>query len=384
MRPRGVAKHPNTEAKRKFGLCKMKSLGKILGSAALLFAAPALWLAARTSQEAAAQTAQSPSTPPDEPRLSDARAKITVNTNLVVLPVTVKDGSGRLVPDLGKEEFRIFEDNVEQRIDVFTNEGFPLSMVVLIDNDLKKNDSKQVELSLDAIVGGMSDLDEAYICRFDQFFHPGKGFTSNQDDLLTELQRTKLSSKPSVMSPGGPFQGPTINGHAIDGSPSVPESTLIIQSAPTKALDDAVFNAAELLKDRPRNRRKLIFIVSDGVNGGKKYNTNTYENTVKELLGHGISVFGVGVGSAYFDRRFERLSEYAHATGGDVYYAAQTEAMQDLYSRITEEARNEYTIAYVPRDTNRAKDYHDVEVRVRRQGLTILTKSRYYTGGIAR
>ena len=56
------------------------------------------------------------------------------------------------------------------------------------------------------------------------------------------------------------------------------------------------------MKDRPRNRRKIIFIISDGVNGGKKYNTNTFDNTVKEVLAHSISVFAVGVGSAFYDR----------------------------------------------------------------------------------
>jgi hypothetical protein len=190
-------------------------------------------------------------------------------------------------------------------------------MVILIDNDLKKGDAKEVQDSLDAIVGGMSDLDEAFVCRFDQFFHPGKGFTSDQDQLLTELRRTKLDSHTGVMPPGGPFNGPSVNGHAPDGSPQIPESTRTILAQPTKALDDAVFGAAQLLKERPRNRRKIIFIVSDGVNGGKKYNTNTYDNTVKEVLGHSISVFSVGVGSAFYDRRFERLSEYAHATGGE-------------------------------------------------------------------
>ncbi len=337
------------------------------------------------AQQAADSAAQEPA-PPDVPRLSDARAKITVNANLVVLPVTVKDGSGRLVADLGKDEFRVFDDNVEQRIDVFTTEAFPLSMVVLIDNDLKTNEAKAVNDSLDAIVGGMSTLDEAFVCRFDEFFHPGKGFTSNQDKLLLELKRTKLDSRSPLMPAGGPFNGPSINGHAVDGSPSVPESTRTIFAAPTKALDDAVFSAAELLKGRPRNRRKIIFIISDGLNGGKKYNKNTYDNTVKELQAHGIAVFGVGIGSAFFDRRFERLSEYAHATGGDVYYAAKRDSMEDLYARVTEEARNEYTLAYIPRGikgAENAKDYHDVEVRVRREGLTILTRSRYYTGGIA-
>jgi VWFA-related protein len=363
----------------------MKSLRKIAGmTGVLFFAAPALWLgfAARTRQQAA-PAAQDPSPPPpDNPRLSDARAKITVNANLVVLPVTVKDRSGRLVPDLGKDEFRVFDNNVEQRIEVFTTEAFPLSMIILIDNDLKKGDAKEVQDSLDAIVGGMSDLDEAFVCKFDQFFHPGKGFTSNQDQLLVELRRTKLDSQTNVPPPGGPFNGPSVNGHAADGSPSVPGSTREILAAPTKALDDAVYGAAELLKDRPRNRRKIIFIVSDGVNGGKKSNTNTYDNTVKEVLAHSISVFGVGVGSAFYDRRVERLSEYAHATGGDVYYAAKKESLQDLYSRVTEEARNEYTLAYVPRDVKSAKDYHTVEVRVKREGLTVLTRDKYYTGGI--
>src|ERR1700675_1496175 len=200
----------------------MKSLRKIAGmTSVLFFVAPALWLgfAARTRQEAAPVAQEPAAPPPDNARLSEARAKITVNANLVVLPVTVKDHSGRLVPDLGKDEFRIFEDNVEQRIDVFTNEGFPLSMVILIDNDLKKGDAQEVQDSLDAIVGTMSDLDEAFVCRFDQFFHPGKGFTSDQDKLVKELKRTSLDTEADVAPPGAPFGGATINNHsAMDDS----------------------------------------------------------------------------------------------------------------------------------------------------------------------
>src|SRR5262245_25800217 len=60
--------------------------------------------------------AQAPANRPGEnpPRQSDVQARITVNTNLVVLPVTVKDKSGELVPDLKRDEFRVFEDNIEQ------------------------------------------------------------------------------------------------------------------------------------------------------------------------------------------------------------------------------------------------------------------------------
>ena len=320
----------------------------------------------------------------DAPRQSEAQAKISVNSNLVILPVTVKDRSGNLVPDLHRDEFRVFEDNVEQNIDVFTAEAFPLSMVVLIDNDLKNKDADQVRHSLDAVVGGMSLEDEAFICRFDQFFHPGKGFTTDHDQLLTELQRTTIDHEQAGgPSSGAITNGPSINGHsAIGDQPNITAATIQIKGQPTKALDDAVFNAAQLLHDRPRGRRKLILLISDGQNGGKKVNSMTYDSVVKTLLHDNISVYSVAVASAFLERKFSRLVDYAHDSGGEIYFAAKRETLEELYSRVSEEARNQYTIAYIPRGTDRGADVHNVEVRVKREGLTIKTRDRYYTGQI--
>lgn len=318
------------------------------------------------------------------PPQSEAQAKITVNSNLVILPVTVKDRSGNLVPDLRRDEFRVFEDNVEQNIDVFTAEAFPLSMVILIDNDLKTRDADEVRSSLEAIVGGMSLEDEAFICRFDQFFHPGKGFTRDQDELLTQLQRTKVDSRPSGGLPGSAItNGPSINGHsAIGDQPNTASATMQIKAQSAKALDDAVFGAAQLLHDRGRARRKVILLISDGVNGGKKANTMTYDSVVRTLNQDNIAVYSVAVASAFLERKLSRLVDYAHDSGGDVYFAAKRETLQELYSRVTEEARNQYTLAYVPRGTDRSADSHSIEVRVKREGLSIRTRDRYSTGQI--
>jgi Ca-activated chloride channel homolog len=360
----------------------MKSLRKTLFFAvALLLATSATHLDARSPNQGSASAAQEqkPQAPPQQ------AAKIVVPVNQVIVPVIVKDGGGRLVPDLRKDDFRIFEDKIEQRIGYFSAEAFPLSMVVLVDNDLKSKDAKQVADSLRAIVAGLSAGDEAFVCRFDQFFHPGKGFTSDQDKLLTELKRVDLASQPSVASPGAAINnGPSINGHsATSDAPNMAGATINIQGQPTKALDDAVYAAAELLKDRGRDRRKLIFLISDGVNG-PKFNTNNYDTVRKELLRQNIAVYGVGVGSAFFERRFERLSKYAHDTGGDVYYGLKSRAMEQLYSRVTEEARNQYTLAYAPAGTDRGAEYHSIEVRVEREGLTLLTREGYYAGGAPR
>jgi len=370
------------EFNMKFGLRTMKSLRKtFLVVCGVLLAVPLIQLLAQAPQQGA--TPAAPQQNPDAPPQQNRQGKIIIPVNQVVVPVTVKDGSGKLVADLRRDEFRIFEDNVEQKIVYFGVDPTPISMVLLIDNDLNSKDSKQVSESLRSVVAGLSLSDEAFICRFDQRFHEGKGFLSDQDKLLTELKRTRLDGEP----PAGPSSAaiansPSINGHSATGdAPNITGAILNIKGQPTKALDDAVYAAAQLLKDRDpeRQRRKIIFLISDGVNGPKS-NVNKYDEVLKDLLRYNISVYGVGVGSAYFERRFERLSKYAHDTGGDVYYGLKSGVMEELYARVTEEARNQYTLAYAPSGTDRAAEYHSIEVRVRREGLTILTREGYYSG----
>jgi VWFA-related protein len=338
------------------------------------FAAPLLGQEP-TPPKPAAPAAQQPK-PADK---QQGPAPIRVVTNTVVVPVTVKDRNGNLVADLRRDEFRVFEDNVEQQITQLSVETVPLSLIILIDNDLKRKDEMQVDPSLVSIVSGLSTSDEAFICRFDQFFHEGQGFTRDQDNLLTQLKRTSLSSEPSVAPPGGPFSGPTINNEPAPGAAPNPAGLQAIKGQPTKALDDALFEAAELLKDRDsRKRRKVILLISDGQNGAK-FNTHSYDETKAELLRQEISVYSVATGSSYFERKFNRLVSYSHDTGGDIYYGVKQNAFSEFYTRITEEARNQYTLTYSPKG-ERAMDYHSIEVRVRRDGLSILARQGYYGG----
>ena len=149
------------------------------------------------SQEQKAAPAQ---TMPEE-----TQARIRGGTSLVVVPVIVKDDSGRLVDDLTREEFRIFEDNVEQRLEVFSNDPFPLSVVLLIDNDLDPRVAQQLQETLPVLAGSFSKSDEVCVARFDQFFRAEKGFTSDADELLAQLHMAKVSSSPTPAPASGPF-----------------------------------------------------------------------------------------------------------------------------------------------------------------------------------
>jgi VWFA-related protein len=369
----------------KFGPITMKSPRKI----ALLSVATAFLLcgALVQAQKPAPLPANPAPGPLGMPPAQPARAQgptISVNTTEVIVPVTVKDRTGNLVADLKKDEFRVFEDGIEQEIRTVKTDTVPLSLVILIDNDLRRKDADQVEPSLVSIVGGLSATDEAFICRFDQYFHEGKGFTGDQDQLVTELRRTELATRPSVGPPGGPFEGPTINNAPAPGAPMTTgdPSLIAIKGQPTKALDDAVYDAALLLKDRDsRKRRKIILLISDGQNGAK-FNTHKYEVVREELLRQEIAVYSVATGSSYFERKFNRLVSYSKDTGGDIYYGAKEDTFSEFYSRITEEARNQYTLVYTARGDTKV-DYHTIEVRVRRDGLTILAREGYYGGSFA-
>jgi VWFA-related protein len=305
---------------------------------------------------------------------ADPHAIIRSTVELVVVPVTVKDPGGGLVADVRQDEFRVFEDGVEQHISLFSVDPFPLSAVVLVDDDLKTKAAAAVQQSLVAIAGGFSVSDEVALSRFDAFYTSVLDFTADNDRLITELKRMELNSSfPGVGS--DPMTAvPSINNEPAPGAPTPAQTP--IRGLTTKHLNDGIHAAAEALRSLPRERRKVVIIVSDGANA--RNNTYSYDDTLKLLLSADISVYAIGVDAAVLNRRTSLLSRYAHATGGDVYYAAHGSDLPDFYSQVAEQARHQYTIGYVPARTDRAKDYHAIEVRIRRLGLTLLARDGYY------
>ncbi len=312
---------------------------------------------------------------------NEAQGKILVNSNLVVLPVTVKDRYGNLVVDMELQDFRVFDDDVEQSIDVFTAEAFPLSMVVLVDDDLKSKDAEALVASLRAVTAGISAGDEAMVCHFDLKFYPGEQFSNDEDVLVAQLNNAKEASGPSKTGSAPKMNGP--DWQPLDVTkPSTHVAPTQLGSRPTKALDDSVYAAAELLHDRERSRRKIILLISDGLNGAA-FNQHNYEETLAMLLHENIAVYSLAVGGDSFQKKFGRMRDYANNSGGDLYYAAKSDAMERLYAQMTEQALHEYTIAYEPKGNNAKSEYHMVRVTTKEDGLVVKTRQGYYAGSAA-
>jgi VWFA-related protein len=306
-------------------------------------------------------------------RQEDPRSRIRATAALVVVPVTVKDAGGQAVLDLRREEFRVFEDDVEQEIQLFSAEPFPLSAVVLIDNDLPQQAAKQVQSSSGAIAAAFSEFDEIAVGLFDMFYKPVLDFTSDNDKIHTQLKRLMMGGRfPGEGS--APMTGPPRVNPSPTG-PTVPSAGARGRQS-TKNLDDAIYAAAELLRNRARERRKVILVVSDGLNS--RNNIHNSADTLKLLLTAGASVYAIGVREGLLNRKTGPLRRYAHATGGDVFFATARTDLESLYASIAEQARNQYTLAYAPSGTDRRLEYHSLEVRVRRPHLTLLAREGYY------
>lgn len=307
-------------------------------------------------------------------------------TQTVIVPVTVKDGRGQLVGDLRKDDFKIFCDEVEQKIGNFSSDPVPLSAVVLIDNDLEQRATAQVQKSLTAISAGFGPSDEVALVTYEQFPETVADFSSNNDLLYTKLKRLELGSHNSQV-----IADPTTAGPIINGQPTPNGTGIQLHGSQryknTNSLDDAIFAAGEMLKDRGRDRRKIIFLISDGSNS--RNNTHTFDQTLHSLLVADVSVFSISVnhsvpvGKALVQHGASELQKYAVNTGGDTYYAGKQLELERLYSDVTEQARNEYTLTFTPQELTKGQDFHPIEVGVERPGLTVETRQGFYLSAIA-
>ena len=132
----------------------------------------------------------------------------------------------------------------------------------------------------------------------------------------------------------------------------------------SRILHNAIYDAASVLKNRPEAKRRIILLISDGQVGGAG-NTRKLEDNVELLLQNNIQVYSVATDYALREGPLSVLSVYAKSTGGDVFGGGSTRDMETAFTRITEQARNQYVLGYV--STNRPNASRGIfrEIRVR-------------------
>jgi VWFA-related protein len=337
------------------------------------------------------RTVPAGSVPKDLETGEDVGYKIIANPTLVLVPVMVKSREGLLIGGLQPKDFSVLEGGQPQKLTFFTSDPFALSAAVIFDTGMADVGLKKVQETLSALQGAFSQFDEVSVYTYSSTVGQVADFGSVGKELTAVFNEVKGYSGASDSIPitGGPLgpQGPFINGLPVD-APVTPVST---PPKVARVMNDAILRAARDLSKRPRDHRKIIFVVSDGREQGS---AASYADTLKVLLTQNITVYAVGVEGAaipVYDRLqrihlpktgkllgySDILPKYVSATGGGtVYNGLSRSDIEQAYARAIGDARNQYTLGYSPKAG--IGGYRQIEVRVRRPDVKVYAKDGYY------
>ena len=339
-------------------------------------------------------------TPPEQPAAGEGIEKITtlirLHVNYVDVPVTVKDSKGKLVAGLTWRDFQVFENSTLMHLDTFTVDPAPLSVAFVIDQSLTSDVMAKVNNSLGAIQGALTPYDEIAVFSYNNGAQERTGFTGAQSARIPAVLALTKATGTDMLVPvnEGPLAGCSVrqNGSCVDPNiqpgRSAGGSTFMTIPKEIHTLNDAILAAAKELSTRPKERRRIIYVISDG----KEYGSKAKFSEVLRYLEHNkTAVYGTAVGESarwgegYIDRfhipltPYENLLiRYTQATGGTLDAAGSSNSIEKSYARIAEEARTKYLLGYYSHEPSIDGKFRKVEVRVDRPDLTVSTIQGYY------
>ena len=262
------------------------------------------------------------------------------DTVLVPVPATVIDRDGRLVADLEREHFTIFDNGKNQEITVFENGVEPFTAVVMLDFsasmtnnlDLLKQASEQFILRL-------LPKDRAQVGAFsDKIQFSGK-FTNDRDDLIFALRDLQFGN-------------------------------------PTRLYDAIWESQAELAKERGR---KVVLVFTDGEDTASK---RSFGNVLDRARQENVMIYAIGLQSEFFNgQRMQRtrpdrgLRRLADETGGGYFELQKTAELAPTFTRVAQELHSLYALGFTPAVLDGRE--HKLEVRVGRSGMSARARRTY-------
>jgi VWFA-related protein len=343
-------------------------------------------------------------TPPIQPAAGEGIEKmaniIRLNVTAIEVPVTVKDSKGKLVAGLTWRDFKVYENNTFEPISFFTTDSFPLSIAFVIDQSLTSDIMAKVNTSLGAIQGALTPYDEVAVFSYNNGAQERTGFTGAQSNRLPAVLALTKETGRDMLVPfnSGPLYGCNIhqNGSCVDPNLQPGKSAGgnggwdPIRKEP-HTLNDAILMAAKELSTRPKGRRRIVYVISDGKEYGSKA---TYKEVLRYLQTNKTAVYGTLVGDSarwgeeYISRihlpgtMYDNiLSRYILATGGEPDFEHGVDGIEKSYAKIAEEARNQYTLVYYTHQPMIDGKFRKIDVRVDRSGMEVAAKNGYYPSG---
>jgi len=255
----------------------------------------------------------------------DPGSTISINTDLVLVDVTVTDQSNHPIYDLKKDDFTVFEDKVKQEINEVSREEVPVSFGLVIDTSgsMRAKLQQVIDAGL-LLVKQMREKDEAFVSSFKAEPELVQDFTADRRDLEDALNELYAS--------GG------------------------------TALLDAIIATADYSQQKAKQRRKALIVITDGL----EKNSSVKEREVMEAVKEDeAQIYLVGFideddnekglfGKSPAKKARELLTRLASDSGGRAFFPKEVSEMPAIAEQIAKDLRTQYVVSYYP--SNSAKD----------------------------
>ncbi|WP_213803885.1 VWA domain-containing protein [Granulicella sp. dw_53] len=323
---------------------------------------------------------------------------LTTNVNFVQVPFTVKDSKNQPVPGITWREIRIYENGYRQQMRLFTVDPFPLSVAIVIDQSVPFQTMTKINNAIGALQGAFTPYDMVAVFTYNNGPKQQTEFTAAQSArLAAAIERSKSPGREGAMVyTSGPLsQNINLNGGTqnnvmplVNSSHGSSQSNQLNVPKEVHTLNDAILAAAVATSKAGPDRRRIVYVISDGKEYGS---TAKYKDVVKFCQTNKVAVYATLVGESslggvgFLDRihlpfmmRDNILPLYTEATGGQIDPEFRQKGIEQSFARITEEVRTQYTVGYYSHEPFIDGKYRNLEVRVLRPNLRVISKKGYY------
>lgn len=300
--------------------------------------------------------AQSNQPTPTPPPVKDDEI-IRVNTELVTLTATVTDKNGRYRADLKKEDFTVYENGTEQKLEYFnTGDRVPMSLGIVFDVSGSMEDKIEgVQDAVEHFVKAIAPGDEIFLVKFSDDADLVLDFTDDKKKILRTIQN---------LEPKG-----------------------------STALYDAILLGLQKISEGKHRKRALLLLTD----GNDTASSTRFEEITALARKSEVIIYGLGIGhgekgsnhGGIFDSRMKdtvdmrTLRVLADSTGGNAYYLENAhEGGRDLVdeaaAEVAAELKQQYTLGYYPTDKKDTGAFRQITVEVKDKSLRVRTKRGYY------
>jgi VWFA-related protein len=367
--------------------------------------------------------AQTPAATPDSKPPAAAESQqpaagspttMSVTVKVVNVPATVRDKHGKIVSNLGKDDFVLEEDGRPQAIRYFAHDtDLPLTLGLLVDTSMSQRRVLEDErhasyVFLDQMLHQPKDV--AFVIHFDHEVELLQDLTSNREKLESALQALQVSqsnsSNQQAGNSGGSNGGGNSGGYPGSGYPGGRGNHRGGRSGfggGGTLLYDASYLASDELMKKQQGRKALI-ILSDGVDRGSKYGLETAIETTQKAdtvvyailfkddeqnnRGFNGGFGGGGMGRHGGGQRFPQesrpdgkkiLERISKETGGRLFEVSKKQPIDKIYEAIAEDLRNQYNLGYTPDPPGTEGSFHKITLKAKEKDMNVQARDGYYS-----